>query len=99
MSQDQTQSRNPQPPIQEFRAGGVKAAIWKREVQKDNRTVVEYSVKITRSYRDKQNEWHESDTYFPHDIPKLILVAQKAYEFVFLKQHEALEAEQDDLPV
>ena len=76
-------------PVKEFRVGGVKAAIWKDVVQQDGRTVVRYSVKIQKSYRDKAtDEWKTTDYFYPADLPKLLLVAQKAFEFVSLKESE-----------
>lgn len=76
-------------PVKEFRVGGVKAAIWKDEIQQDGRTVIRYSVKVQKSYRDKADgEWKTTDYFYPADLPKLLLVAQKAFEFVSLKESE-----------
>jgi hypothetical protein len=96
MSQKNPQPSNPQAPVQEFRAGGVRAAIWRRETEKDGRSVVEHNTKITRSYRDKQGNWQEVNTYYPDDLAKLILVTQEAYRYVTLRDSSA---ESDDLPV
>jgi hypothetical protein len=77
------------PPVQEFRAGAVRAAIWKNEVQQDGRTTVRFSTKIEKRYRDKQsNEWRSTDQYFPEDLPKLALVATKAFEYTTLREEE-----------
>lgn len=76
-------------PIKEFRVGGVKAAIWKGEGQQDGHTVVRYSVKIQKSYLDKSTDkWKTTDYFYPADLPKLLLVAQKAFEYVSLKESE-----------
>ncbi len=82
-------------PIKEFRAGGIRAAIWRNEVLQDNKTVVRFSTKIEKRYRNKQtDEWQSTDQYFPEDLPKLALVATKAFEFVSLKESET----NSDLP-
>ena len=82
-------------PVKEFRVGGVKAAIWKDEVQQDGRAVTRHSVKVQKSYRDKATgEWKTTEYFYPTDLPKLLLVAQKAFEFVSLRESE----EGSDLP-
>ena len=82
-------------PVKEFRAGGVKAAIWKKEAQQDGQTVVSHSVKVQKSYRDKlTGEWKTTDYFYPQDLPKLILTAQKAFEYISLRESE----EGSDLP-
>ena len=75
-------------PVKELRAGGIKASVWKNEqVNEEGRTVVQHSVKIQRSYRDKNGEWKQSEYFYPADLPKLVLVAQKAFEFVSLSEN------------
>ena len=76
-------------PVKEFRAGGIRAAVWRNEVQQEERTVVRFSTKIEKRYRKKQtDEWQSTDQYFPEDLPKLALVATKAFEYVSLKESE-----------
>jgi hypothetical protein len=78
------------PPVKEFRArGGIKAAIWRNEVQQNGYTVVQHSVKIERSYKDRTTgEWKTTDYFRPQDLPRLILVAQEAFRFVSLVESE-----------
>lgn len=76
-----------QVPIKEFRAGSVKAAIWREEVQDQGRAIVKHSVKIQKRYLDKSsNEWRTTDYFFPNDLPRLCLVAEKAFEYVALRE-------------
>lgn len=80
------------PPIKEFRVGNVKLPIWKNEITRNGQTVVQYSIKPSRSYRDKQTgEWKTTEHFFTNDLPKLILATQKAYEFCALKESEDLD--------
>ncbi|MFA6132820.1 MAG: hypothetical protein WC869_02245 [Phycisphaerae bacterium] len=78
------------PPIKEFRVGGgIKVAIWRNETEQDGRTVVQYSTKPQRRYRDRQTgEWKTTEYFRPQDLPHLILAAQKAFEFTSLKEDE-----------
>lgn len=76
-------------PVTEFRSHGVKAAVWTRDKEtKEGRKYVEHSVTITKSYRDDKGKWHTTDNYFANDLPHLILVASKAFEFVSLHTSE-----------
>lgn len=84
-----TQQQTNTPPVKEFRAGRVRASVWRAEVERDGQTVVQHSVKIQNSYRDRTTqEWKTTDYFYPRDLPKLILVAQKAFEYVSLRESE-----------
>lgn len=75
------------PPVEEFEAGTIRAAIWRNELEQDGRPVVRHSIKIEKRYRARQtNEWTSTDQYFPDDLPKLQLVVAKAFEYVSLKR-------------
>lgn len=73
-------------PIKEFRVRGrITAAIWRNEVQQNGRTVVQHSIKVQRSYKDKgTGDWKTTDYFRPQDLPCLILAAQEAFRFVSL---------------
>ena len=85
-----------QRPIKEFSAGnGVKATIWANNREESGRKVVRHSVRISKSYRDRQTgDWKDTDYYFANDLPRLTLVAQQAFEFIALKESE----DDSDLP-
>ena len=82
-------------PIKEFRAGTVSASVWRNEVERNGATVVRHSIRIQKRFRQDDGEWKNTDYFFPEDLPKLQLVATKAFEFVSLKESE----ENSDLPV
>jgi hypothetical protein len=85
MSQDKSK------PIKNFRSGNIQASIWRNEVDKDGQTVVRHSVRIQKQFRDDDGDYKESNYYFRDDIPKLILVAQKAFEFISLSESKEAE--------
>ena len=78
-------------PIKDFRAGNIQASVWKNEVDKNGRTVVRHSVRIQKQYRNDDGDYQETNYYFRDDLPKLILVAQKAFEFVSLNESKETE--------
>jgi len=83
--------QNDSKPIKDFRASNIQASVWRNEVQKDGQTVVRYSVKIQKQYRKDDGDYQETNYYFRDDIPRLILVAQKAFEFIALNESKDAE--------
>lgn len=74
-----------QKPVKEFRAFNVKAAIWEKDkTSKNGKPYKEYSVMITKSYKNENGDWCETKHFFESDLPRLILVAQKAHEYILL---------------
>jgi len=71
-----------QKPVKDFRVGGIQASIWRNEIPKNGFTAIRYSVKIEKTYRKKDGGYEKTDYYYNDDLPKLILAAQKAYEYV-----------------
>ncbi|MHB9071260.1 MAG: hypothetical protein ACYC54_12950 [Sedimentisphaerales bacterium] len=71
-------------PIKSFKAGSIEASIWKQEVKKNGQTVIGHSVRIQKQFRNKDKNYEKTDYYFRDDLPKLILVAQKAFDFIAL---------------
>ncbi len=74
-------------PEKKFRAGPVTATIWQNEAtRQDGSKAVFYTVSLERSYKNKEGEWASSNTFRVNDIPKAVLVLNKAYEYVTLKE-------------
>jgi hypothetical protein len=73
-------------PIKEFRAGNVRAAVWRNELEQGGRTVVRHSVRVEKRFRNEKGEWQTTPYYFPEELPRLQLVAAKALEFVALRE-------------
>lgn len=90
MSQSQ-----PQPPVKEFKAGTISASIWRKAVEQNGRKVVQHSIRIQKRYRDKEGNWKDTDYFFANDLPRLVLVAQKAFEHAALTE----SADEEDVPV
>ena len=87
MAQDNQQPRQP---IKVFRTGhGVEAAIWANEVTQDSRTFTQHSVRVQKRYRDKNGNFQSTDYFWPDDLPRACLAAQKAFEFVALRESES----------
>ncbi len=80
-------------PIMVYRAGGVRASVFQNEIQRDGQTVSVPNVRIQRSYKADDTEWKTTDSFRINDLPKVALVASKAYEFLALTEAEALNGQ------
>ena len=88
----------PARPIKAFHAGTIRASIWRNEVEQDGRTVVRHSIRIDKDYFDAQRrEWQRSECLFVNDLPRVRLVAGKAFEFITLREREP-DAEIESAP-
>ena len=77
-------------PEKKFRAGPVTATIWKNHTQKDGEVVEYRTVSFERSYQ-KNGEWNTTNSLRVNDLPRAVLVLQKAYEYISLKENESQE--------
>ena len=76
-------------PIMVYRAGGVRASVFHNELERDGKPVSVPNVRIQRSYKGQDDEWKTTDSFHINDLPKVALVASKAYEFLALTEAES----------
>ena len=69
-------------PTKTFESGNCRAAIFYNEIIKDDKPIQIPNVTIAKSYQDKDNEWKRTNTFGANDLPKLISVAIKAYDYL-----------------
>lgn len=63
------------PPVAKIRLGLINASIWQRNTGED----VFYSVSFERRYRDKQGQWHSTQSYNADDLLTLSKLADQAH--------------------
>jgi hypothetical protein len=85
------QQNDKRKPEAEFRAGPVSASVWRNEVQRDGQTILRYSTRIQKRFRKDDGSYESTEYYFPEDLPKLILCAQRAFEYTELKERKDLD--------
>ncbi len=73
-------------PEKKFRAGAVSATVWKNagKGSQSNEQFEYRSVSFERSYKDPQGNWKTTSSLRMNDLPKALLVLEKAYEFIAL---------------
>lgn len=75
-------------PEKKFRAGAITATVWSNETVKDGKKVSYKTISFERSYKDKDDEWKQTNSLRITDIPKAVLVLNKAYEYLALNAEE-----------
>ena len=75
-------------PEKKFRAGAISATVWNNTVEKEGETFDFKTVSFERNYKDKNEEWQTTSTLRLNDIPRAVLVLNKAYEYLTLKEQD-----------
>ncbi len=72
-------------PEKKFVSGPVSAAIWQNQAAGKNGVVNFRTVSFQRVYKDKNGKWQNSNTLRVNDLPRAMLVLQKAYEYLAIR--------------
>ncbi|MBW2986638.1 hypothetical protein KY333_04680 [Candidatus Woesearchaeota archaeon] len=75
-------------PEKKYKAGAVSATVWKNEGQKNGKSFAFHTISLSRAYKDKDNNWKNSSSLRPGDLPKAALVLSKAYEYLTMNSVE-----------
>ena len=82
-----------QKPEMNYRAGAVRAAVWKHTNKtKDGRVFETRKVVLDRAYKDANNQWQHTNSLDMNDVPKAILALSKAYEDAVMKANGNADA-------
>lgn len=74
------------------RRRNVQGAIWKNT---DSKGVPYYNLGVTRSYKDKDDNWQNETLYVPlDDIPRMIGVLQEAETAIYEQMQVDYEGKQ-----
>ena len=77
------------PPAKTFTCNRVQAAIWVESVENEEGAFESQSIRISKSYKDKQSgEWKRTDHLFADDLPNVAVVAMEAYKHLRLSSRE-----------
>jgi hypothetical protein len=79
-----------------FKAGAVRAAIFRNTVIRQGQSIPLPKVVIEVRYKDKAGKWQGTNSLSINDLPKAILALQKAFEY--LMEHKSDKSSEDDLP-
>lgn len=65
-------------PVFKARMGSITGDVWANNSEKGKF----YTVSIQRSYLDKEQNWQTSSSYRRNDLPKVVRVATKCYDYI-----------------
>ncbi|MCX6710444.1 MAG: hypothetical protein NTV63_05870 [Candidatus Woesearchaeota archaeon] len=78
-------------PEKKFRAGAISATIWKNKTQQKGNGPSEYrTISLERVYKDKEGTWQNTRSLRILDIPKALLVLNKAYEYLVISDSDEM---------
>jgi len=75
-------------PEKKFRAGALSATIWNNVGQQENKEMSYKTVSFERKYKDKDGKWKSTNSLRSGDLPKAVLVLNKAFEYISLTTQE-----------
>ena len=75
----------PNQPVKKISVGAIQAAVWENESKQEGSTSF-FSVQLSRSYKDKEDKWRNTNSIPVRDIPKAQLALAQAYEYVMLEK-------------
>lgn len=66
-------------PLATLRDGAIKATIW---TNKNDEGRIRYSIDISRSYTDKDGNWHDTHYFGRNELLRVGRLARKAYDAI-----------------
>jgi hypothetical protein len=87
----QTNENTGNQPEKRFSTGAITATVWKNGAtsKKDGSPVEFNTITLQRRYTDKEGVWKSTNSMRVNDLPKAILVLNKAYEHLVIKEQDA----------
>jgi hypothetical protein len=77
-----------------FRHGPCSASVFENEYNRGEDSFSVRSVSFQRRYQDKDGNWQTTNSLKVNDIPKAVLVLNKAYEFLTSNGQPEIEEEE-----
>ena len=73
-------------PEKKFKAGPISVAVWRNTIKsKDGSDADVMSVTFQRTYKDREtDEWKTTNSLRTMDLPKAVVVLNKAFEYLVL---------------
>jgi hypothetical protein len=97
MQQQRHAPTNPAPqssgrgPERKIRSGAISATVWNNEQDSPQGKISYKTVSFERSYKDKSGQWKTTSSLRSSDIPRAVLVLNKAYEYLALGEEDVPE--------
>jgi len=73
-------------PEKTFKQGCCSASVFVNNINKNGHKAELRKVLIQKSYRDKDGKWQATNSFGINELPKLIMAATKAYDYLTSKE-------------
>ena len=74
-------------PEKTFRQGSCSASVFANTFKKNGKDIEVKRISVQKAFKD-DNGWKTTNSYDINDLPKLILVASKAYDYLTSKDED-----------
>jgi hypothetical protein len=78
-------------PEKVFRAGNCSASIFVNEIEKEDKKIAVRKVVLDVGYKDDKGKWQSTKSIDQNEIPRVMLVLSKAYEWLAIKRNQDTE--------
>ena len=87
-----------QSPEKKFSTGAIQATVWKNTAKNKQGENVDFrTVSFGRRYKDKTGDWKTTTTLRINDLPKAVIVLNKAYEYLVLRDGDSQHTDNGEL--
>lgn len=80
-------------PIYKVKVGQIDGCVFEHKEVKDGKDIVRHSIKVNKTYKDKDDNWQKTEFLNINDVPSAIICLQKCYEHVKVKIDEVTQKE------
>lgn len=88
-----------QPEIK-FSTGAIQATVWKNQGTSKSGEATEFrTISFGRRYKDKEGNWRSTNSLRINDLPRAVIVLNKAYEYLVLrnKADDSFHIDEEDI--
>ena len=76
-------------PEKKFRAGSISATVWLNQGKSQDGKPSQYrTISIQRGYKDKKDQWQNTNSFRINDLPRAALMLTRAYEYIVTQQQD-----------
>ena len=86
-------------PEKRFRCGGCEAAVFENEITRGGKAVKVKKTAIQKRYKSATQGWQTTYSLDVNDIPKMILVLSRAYEYLVMGQKNGSDAAIEEIAI
>ncbi len=80
-------------PIKSFKAGAIRASIFANAQQNGyGKNQPAHRIVLDRRYKDRDGNWKSTNGFSKTELPTAIVVMQKAYEYLAMKEEDTVES-------